>query len=132
METHSQSPRVADVEGAIRNPANPDHFMVVQLVESRVQINIDGNLVADTSKAVRVIEIGNKVYEPRLYIPASDVLVELTRTDRSTPCPLKGDAAYFTYDGVEICWSYDTFDFAKSLDGYHSFFAPSLQITEGR
>ena len=120
-----------DVDGAIRNPANPNHFMVVQRVGRRLQIHIDGVRIAETNTALRVIEIGHHAYEPRLYIPVGDVTAELTKSDKTTHCPLKGDASYYALNGTEVGWRYDPFDFAKILEGHLSFFGDNLTITEG-
>ncbi|WP_114285289.1 DUF427 domain-containing protein [Candidatus Halocynthiibacter alkanivorans] len=122
---------VALVEGAIRNPANPNHFMVVMPVKQPVQIHINQTLVAETTRALRVIEIGNHAYQPRLYIPESDVTAKLTKVDKTTHCPLKGDATYYAFGGSEVAWRYDTFDFANVLNGHLSFSAPEMRTTEG-
>ncbi|NIZ63231.1 hypothetical protein DL239_19890 [Sedimentitalea sp. CY04] len=121
---------VAPVKGAIRNPANPDHFMVVQSVGTNVLVHINGRLVAQTGSALCVIEIGNLAYEPRFYIPTDDIKIELSRTSKSTHCPLKGEAFYVALDAVEVGWGYDTFDFANVLQGYVSFNVSNMQITQ--
>ncbi|MFV2092674.1 MAG: DUF427 domain-containing protein [Hyphomicrobiales bacterium] len=133
IEMNKQNPTapVAEIKGAIRNPANPNHFMVVLPVDRRVQIHIGGVQVVDTASALRVIEIGKHAYQPRLYIPAADVTAELSRTGKTTHCPLKGEAAYYALDGAEVAWRYDTFDFAAILEGHLSFMAEGLSITEG-
>lgn len=118
------------VEGAIRNPGNPNHFMVAQPIDRRVRLYKNGTLVADSSRALRVIEIGKSVYEPRLYIPRDDVVPDLVETDKITHCPLKGDASYYTIDGTEMAWGYTTLDFAKVLDGHVSFWTDDLRIVE--
>ena len=94
---------VAPVEGAIRNPANPHHFMVVQPAGRRIRIFFGDRLVADSVDALRVIEIG----------------------------PLKGDADYFSLEGQEIAWAYRSLDFAAVLDGLYSFWGDNMRIVEG-
>ncbi len=119
------------VEGAIRNPNNPNHFMVAQPVGRRVRLYSGETLIADTDDALRVIEVGKSIYAPCLYIPHADVEVDMVKTDKTTHCPLKGDAAYYAIDGVEMAWRYDTFDFAKVLEGHVSFWPQELRIVEG-
>lgn len=122
---------VATVAGAIRNPANPNHFMVVQPVGRRVRIFFGDYLVADTTEAVRVIEIAGHAYEPRLYLPEASLTAPLTRLEKVTHCPLKGDAGYFSLDGQEIAWVYRSLDFAAVLDGLYSFRGEDMRIVEG-
>ncbi|MBT6094014.1 MAG: DUF427 domain-containing protein [Rhodospirillaceae bacterium] len=119
------------VEGAIQNPGNPDHFMVAQPVGRRVQLYIGETLIADTMAALRVIEVGKSVYAPCLYIPHADVTVDMVKTEKITHCPLKGDAAYYTIGDKEMAWGYETFDFAKVLEGHVSFWTQELRIVEG-
>ena len=62
----------------------------------------------------------------------------LVRTDRSTHCPLKGDAEYFDLvirEGdvlaTEIAWSYpEPPDFASALAGRIAFYADKVTIEE--
>lgn len=122
---------VAPVEGAIRNPANPNHFMVVQPAGRRIRIFFGDLMVADSMDAVRVIEIGRKAYEPRLYLPKEALTVPLVQLDKVTHCPLKGDAHYFSLEGQEIAWAYRSLDFAAVLDGFYSFWGDTMRIVEG-
>jgi uncharacterized protein (DUF427 family) len=114
---------------AIRNPANQDHLMFVQPVTGRITVDANGTRVADTTNALRVIELGKSVYEPRYYIPFDDVTVALETLDKTTHCPLKGDARYYALNGAELAWRYDTLDFACVLEGHLSFAADQLIIT---
>ena len=122
---------VAPVEGAIRNPTSPHHFMVVQPAGRRVRILFGDRLVADSMDAVRVIEIGRHAYEPRLYLPKDALTVPLAKLDKVTHCPLKGDADYFSLEGHEIAWAYRSLDFAAVLDGLYSFWGDNMRIVEG-
>ncbi|PCJ93335.1 MAG: hypothetical protein COA52_06780 [Hyphomicrobiales bacterium] len=131
MNTQSTNTPFAEVEGAIRSPANPNHFMVVQNVEKRVRMYVGDLLVADTTKALRVIEMSHHAYEPRFYIPGEDILADLTKTDTATHCPLKGDASYFSIDGVEMGWRYTPLEFAHILEGHYSFWGLQIRIVEG-
>lgn len=131
MATTETVPEVAPVEGAIRNPANPHHFMVLQPAERRTRVYFGDVLVADSRNALRVIELGRQAYEPRLYFPPAALQVPLERLEKVTHCPLKGDAGYYALDGREIGWAYRTLDFAAALDGYHSFWGDGMRIVEG-
>ena len=124
-------PAVAPVTGAIRNPSNPQHFMVVQNIEKPLRIWQGETLLAETTKALRVIEISTHVLEPRYYVPKTDLKAKLSSTEKSTHCPLKGDASYFALNGHELAWTYETFAFADVLSGHVSFWGPDIRTTEG-
>ena len=124
------SPLVPEA-GAVLNPANPAHFLVLQPVAGRVRVYHRDVLIASTVRAIRVIEIGQKVYEPRIYVPAGDLARRLDPLDRMSHCPLKGHARYFAHGGEEISWRYDTYDFARGLDHHHAFWSAKVRIEEG-
>ncbi|MDF1609583.1 DUF427 domain-containing protein [Hoeflea sp. YIM 152468] len=120
------------LEGAIRNPANPDHLMVIKPVKRMVRIFGDGVLIAQTRNALRVLELGKSLYDPAIYVPASDIVAALAPLDKTSHCPLKGDASYLAYNGAEIAWSYDRpLDGAEQLAGHIAFWPDKVQITEG-
>lgn len=120
------------VEGAIRNPANPNHFMVLKPVDGRVRVFAGKKLIADTIDAVCVIEIGRKAYDPVVYVPSEDIAAQLQRTEKTSHCPLKGEAGYYAIDGEEIGWSYvQPFEFADQLAGRHAFWASKVRIELG-
>lgn len=131
MSVQYDTPQIPEVDGAIRNPADPHHFMVVQPIEHFLQIDIDGACMARTHHALRVIEISGRVLEPRFYIPKADVTANLVETNRKTHCPLKGHASYFSLNGVEVAWCYKSFEFAKILEGHMSFAGENLGVTMG-
>lgn len=74
--------------------------------QRRVRVVVDGSLIADTTRAIELRERG---YPPRQYIPREDVrMALLTRTDTRTHCPFKGDASYFSFgDHTDFAWSYE-------------------------
>lgn len=120
------------LEGAIRNPANPSHLMVIRPVRRTVRVHVGDTLIAKTQNALRVMEMGKSLYDPTLYIPASDVVVSLEPVDKSTRCPLKGDASYVSFNGDEIAWAYDRpLDISKQLAGHFAFWPDKVRITEG-
>ncbi len=72
----------------------------------RVQVRIDETLVADTTRAMELRERG---YPPRRYIPREDVRMDLLAPSETvTHCPFKGDACYWSFDGHrDVAWSYE-------------------------
>lgn len=101
--------------------------------ESHVVVEVAGTVVADTTGA-RILHETN--LPPRYYIPFEDVRSELlTATDRSTHCPYKGDARYWTVtvDGTEhpdIVWGYDDpIPESAAINGYVSFYPEKVSLT---
>jgi len=116
-------------EGAVRSPGNPEHYMVLEPVEGRVRVFAGDRLIADTDAAIRVLEVGRKVYEPVVYVPAQALEVALEPVERTSHCPLKGDASYYALDGEEIAWSYRSpLGFADQLAGRYAFWATKVRF----
>ena len=77
---------------------------------SRVRVELGGAILADSTRALRVLETS---HPPTIYIPPADVFGEhLTESrDRSTWCEFKGAARYLdaTVDGRSlraVGWTY--------------------------
>lgn len=122
----------AMVENTIRNPSNPAHYMNIQPVGALVEVYVVDELIASSERAVWLQEVGKSHYPPRLYIPKTDVKQELFKLDKSTHCPLKGDASYFSFMGKEIAWCYELpFDFANSITGLVSFWPERVRVEIG-
>lgn len=118
-------------QDAIHNPANPRHFMAIKPVKAQVKLFIGDQLVAETANAVRLVEVGRSVYDPVLYIPQQDLTIALDRLEKSTHCPLKGDASYHALGGEEVAWSYEApFDFAEPIRGLLAFWPSKVRVEE--
>lgn len=125
------------MEGAIRRPDVPNHFMVLKPINKRIVVRLsNGTKLAETTSATRVLEAGKTLYEPVVYLPKHDLLVPLTKQKNTTHCPLKGDANYFTFeDGHEtsrdLAWSYERpFDFSQDIGGLIAFYSNKVIIEE--
>jgi len=117
---------------AIRNPANPAHFMVIKPVNRRIRVYAGETLLADSTNAIRVMETGRTVYDPVVYVPKPDLAASLENIDKSTHCPIKGDAAYVGLNGKEVGWSYpDPLPFAIALKDRHAFWPDKVRLVEG-
>lgn len=121
---------VTPVRDAICNPAHPHHYMVLLSVTARVSVSKQETTLAQSTSALRLIEIGKQVYPPVLYLPEGDLVVDVTWSDKRTHCPLKGDARYFSFEGDELGWRYDAFDFASAISGHVAFYTAGLTICE--
>ena len=132
MPTQTDTMPAPAIEGAIANPSNPRHFMVLRPIDRQIRVFAGDRLIADTMAAVRLIEVGKTIYDPLVYVPATDLCQPLERIEKSTICPLKGEAAYFALEGEEISWAYpEPYDFAHALEGYHAFWPGKVRIEEG-
>jgi len=89
----------------------PEHPISVERNSSRVVVSVAGRVIADTREALTLHEAHYPAVE---YIPRKDVdMAQLTRSDRTTYCPYKGDAAYFSIPvggerSIDAVWSYET------------------------
>jgi len=75
---------------------------------ARVVVQLDGQVLADTRRSLRVLETS---HPPVFYIPAADVRTWLLRPSpwRSTWCEFKGAAVYYDAgDHTAVAWSYPT------------------------
>jgi uncharacterized protein (DUF427 family) len=81
----------------------------VEETSKRVRVVFDGETVADTTRAKRVLETS---HPPVYYVPLDDVRGEfLVRTARSSFCEWKGRAGYYTVrvgdrEAPDAAWFY--------------------------
>jgi uncharacterized protein (DUF427 family) len=90
--------------------------------DRRVRVVIDGTLIADTTRAIELRERG---YPPRQYLPHDDVRMELlTPSETLTHCPFKGDASYYSFgEHQDVAWSYQQpVDGVEELAGRLAFY----------
>jgi uncharacterized protein (DUF427 family) len=101
--TDTVSPRA--VESVWDYPRPP----AVERSDRHIRIVVDGITVADTRRAVRVLETS---HPPVWYIPAEDVRMDLLQpTSRTTACEFKGEASYFRINAGgrgrnDAAWTY--------------------------
>ncbi|MCY6381190.1 DUF427 domain-containing protein [Hoeflea prorocentri] len=124
------------IENAIHNPDRPQHFMQVDAMEQKIHVMRGGQKIAESSNALRLQEVGRKIYPPQYYIPRSDIVATLKKTEKSTYCPLKGQASYFDVTGAdqsiasELAWSYEQpLEFAGLIADYVAFDPRRVTIT---
>ncbi len=88
---------------------NSGHTITTEQSDERVQIIVDGESLADSTRAVLLHETGLGV---RYYFPKEDVRMDrLVKTDLQTHCPFKGDAEYWSArigdrELTAVAWSY--------------------------
>ena len=86
----------------------PDYRLAAKPAGGRVQVKLDGEVIADSKEAIR-LEEGD--YPPVYYFPRKDVRMErLERSAHETYCPFKGTASYYSLKGGadNAVWTYET------------------------
>jgi uncharacterized protein (DUF427 family) len=77
------------------HPRDPFHRVDVRRSSRRVRIELDGEVIAETTRARMLFETG---LPARFYMPKEDVRYELHESDRRSYCPYKGEASYWSVD----------------------------------
>jgi uncharacterized protein (DUF427 family) len=112
----------------------PDHPITLEPAKNRWRAKFAGHVIADSNDALILREAD---YPPRVYFPRADVSMEfMSRTDRSTHCPYKGDAAYYTVlmDGQfaeNAVWTYETpYPAMEAIAGLLAFYPDKIEVYE--
>ena len=102
------------------------HPITIAPAEHRVRITHNGRVIADTRRALALKEASYPVVH---YIPREDVdMSVLRRTEHSTHCPYKGDAAYYTIEAgdnasTNAIWTYEMpFPAVTDIAGHLAFY----------
>lgn len=110
----------------------PDHPITISPATTRWRVLFAGHVIADTGDALILEEEG---HEPRIYFPREAVGTEyMSRSDRTTHCPYKGDATYYTFlmDGQfaeNAAWSYDDpFPAMEQIRGRIAFYRDKVEV----
>lgn len=121
------------METTIHRPDAQQHYMVLRSIKRRVVIRLpNGEKLAESEGAIRLMESGKTLYDPVIYLPREDVLAQLITEAGETKCPLKGNASYYGLQGHEkLAWSYrETLPFAADIRGLVAFYPDKVIIEE--
>jgi uncharacterized protein (DUF427 family) len=96
-------------ERIFSHPRDPFHRVDILPSSRSVRIEVDGETVAETTRARLLFE--TSVYT-RFYIPREDVRPELQPSERTSHCPYKGQASYWSVEAggrlrQDLGWSYE-------------------------
>jgi uncharacterized protein (DUF427 family) len=104
----------------------PDHPITLELFAGHVSVTWKGIVVADTRRAVKLVEAS---YPPVYYIPREDVRPELLQVSQTTTyCPYKGRASYVSLAKdadvtVDAIWSYEQpYPAVQQIAGHLAFY----------
>lgn len=114
---------------------NPKHRIATRPAAGRVQVKVDGEVIADSGEALEMEETSTsgKVVAPLVYyLPRKDVQMErLARTGHHTYCPFKGEASYYSIEGgaENAAWSYERpYDEMLAIRELLSFYPDKVEI----
>jgi uncharacterized protein (DUF427 family) len=109
-----------------------DHPIRLAPATRRWRAQFNGHVIADSDDALILQEAH---LPPVVYFPRQDVAMEyMGRTDRTSHCPYKGDASYFTLtmDGQiaeNVAWSYETpFEGVGPITERIAFYANRVEV----
>lgn len=102
------------------------HYAVYDQYNRNLTIKWGEEIIAKTTQAVIVKEVGKGVYDPVFYIPKGDVLIDLhLEKGKKSTCPIKGEASYWMPQKATtnyFAWSYETPNpRAKKIAGHIAF-----------
>lgn len=110
----------------------PDHPITITSANVRWRAKFAGHVIADSADALILQE---STYPPVVYFPRADVSMDfMRRTDRSTHCPYKGDASYYTVlmDGQfaeNAAWSYEQpFPAMAEIENRLAFYTDKIEV----
>lgn len=110
----------------------PDHPITITRNPGRVVARVGDHVVADSANALTLQEAN---YPAVQYLPLSDIDADLLqRTDTTTHCPYKGDAAYYSLrlDGTDLTdalWTYESpYPAVAEIAGHVAFYADRVQV----
>ncbi len=85
--------------------------ITIRKADGHWSVRAGGAVIGESSNALELVEGG---YPPVIYFPREDIAMAfLDATDKSTHCPQKGDASYFSVVTKSttlenVAWSYET------------------------
>ncbi len=106
-----------------------DHFHQLGRPKVRVTVRVGDEVVARSERMILLKEFAHdKILDPVYYFPPEDVAVDKLRpTETRTHCPIKGDAAYWTYSGdagaeEDLVWAYpEPIEYSRHIAGRMAF-----------
>jgi uncharacterized protein (DUF427 family) len=112
----------------------PKHRVATRPAGVRVQVKLNGEVIADSREAVALEETpeGHVVAPVVYYLPRKDVKMDrLERTSHETHCPFKGQASYYSIKGgpENAVWSYERpYDEMSAIRELLAFYPDKVQL----
>jgi uncharacterized protein (DUF427 family) len=110
------------------------HPLDIRPNPNRIRVVWQGEVIADTTRALDLKEAS---YPVVCYIPREDVAMErLRRTERTTRCPYKGDANYYSIASSatvseNAVWTYEhPIAAVAAIAGHLAFYPDKVRFDE--
>jgi uncharacterized protein (DUF427 family) len=117
----------------MKNPG-PDHPITMTRNPNKIRVSLGGQIVAETTRALTMKEAS---YAPVHYIPRADVRMELLeRSQHSSHCPYKGEAAYYSISAggrkaTNAVWTYEKpFPAVSQIESLLAFYPDRVDAIE--
>lgn len=106
---------------------DPYHRVDVRESSTRVTVRAKGEVVAESTRPLLLFETGLPM---RAYLRRDEVRTDLVPSEKSTVCPYKGTASYWSIGDLEdVVWSYrDPIPEAKRIEGLVSFLGDGVEV----
>lgn len=112
----------------------PDHPITMTRNPNKIRVTLGGQIVAQTTRALTMKEAS---YAPVHYIPRADVRMELLeRSQHSSHCPYKGEAAYYSIGAgsrkaANAVWTYEKpFPAVSQIESLLAFYPDRVDAIE--
>ena len=118
-------------ELVVAHPRDPFHRVDARRSRRHVRVELDGELLAESSQPVLVTETH---LPARFYLPREDVRAQLEPSEHRTWCAYKGEASYWSLvgsreSGRDLVWSYEQpLPEATALTGLVAFFDERVDV----
>ena len=101
--------------------------ITIEPAAGRYRVRVGDVVLGETGAALNLFEGG---HGPVIYVPRADMDMTLfTPTTRTSTCPWKGEASYFSVGGQQnVVWSYEQpFDRVAPIAGHLAFY-PAVTV----
>lgn len=120
-------------EPIVGHPRDPFSRIDIRRGSSRVRVEVDGQVLADSTSPLLLFETG---LPTRFYLPAEDVRLDLfTPSTTRTTCAYKGHASYWSVDVggrtyADLAWTYERpLPGTSEIAGHVTFFDERVDLT---
>jgi uncharacterized protein (DUF427 family) len=101
------------------------HFVKTAAADQTYQVFCNKELILQSNHAIELVEhFDGKDFDTVIYFPESDFsTLQTLKTDRTTYCPIKGDASYWNYQDAENgIWSYqEPYPQVRQIKNHYTF-----------
>jgi uncharacterized protein (DUF427 family) len=132
LDFHAFDTWYEEDDAIVAHPRDPFHRVDIRQSSRTVRIELDGELLAESSRPHMVFETSLPV---RFYLPRADVRPDLRPAEKRSYCAYKGEAYYVALEvkggtREDLAWSYDNpLPDAAALEGLVAFFDEKVDVS---